>query len=104
MSPKRRQEQPREVPLLVRRDIVVFPNSAAQVMVFRSAFQKVIDDAMANDRVIAVVGRRNVRQREFLPSDLYEIATLATISRVLRMPDGSASVLLEGTRRAHIDE
>ena len=104
MSPKRRIEEPREVPLLVRRDIVVFPNSAAQVLVFRSAFQKVIDDAMANDRVIAVVGRRNVRQREFLPSDLYEIATLATISRVLRMPDGSASVLLEGTRRVHIDE
>nr|MCS5643934.1 LON peptidase substrate-binding domain-containing protein [Dehalococcoidia bacterium] len=104
MSPKRRIEEPREVPLLVRRDIVIFPNSAAQVLVFRSAFQKVIDDAMANDRVIAVVGRRNVRQREFLPSDLYEIATLATISRVLRMPDGSASVLLEGTRRVHIDE
>lgn len=104
MSPKRRHEEPREVPLLVRRDIVVFPNSAAQVFVFRSAFQKVIDDAMANDRVIAVVGRRNVRQREFLPSDLYEIGTLATISRVIRMPDGSASVLLEGTRRVHIDE
>ena len=104
MSPKRRIEEPREVPLLVRRDIVVFPNSAAQVLVFRSAFQKVIDNAMDNDRVIAVVGRRNVREREFLPSDLYEIATLATISRVLRMPDGSASVLLEGTRRVHIDE
>ena len=104
MSPKSRQEEPREVPLLVRRDIVVFPNSVAQVLVFRSAFQKVIDNAMDNDHVIAVVGRRNVREREFLPSDLYEIATLATISRVLRMPDGSASVLLEGTRRVHIDE
>ena len=104
MSPQSRQEEPREVPLLVRRDIVVFPHSVAQVLVFRSAFQKVIDNAMDNDRVIAVVGRRNVREREFLPSDLYEIATLATISRVLRMPDGSASVLLEGTRRVHIDE
>ena len=104
MSPKRRSEQPREVPLLVRRDIVVFPNAVTQVMVFRASFQKVIDDAMANDHVIAVVGRRNVRQREFLPSDLYETATLATISRVLRMPDGSASVVLEGSRRVHIDE
>ncbi len=104
MSPKRRSVDPREVPLLVRRDIVVFPNAVAQVMVFRASFQKVIDDAMANDRVIAVVGRRNVKQREFLPSDLYEVATLATISRVLRMPDGSASVVLEGTRRVHIDE
>jgi ATP-dependent Lon protease len=104
VSPKRRSVDPREVPLLVRRDIVVFPNSVAQVMVFRASFQKVIDDAIANDRVIAVVGRRNVKQREFLPSDLYEVATLATISRVLRMPDGSASVVLEGTRRVHIDE
>ncbi len=104
MSPKRRSVDPREVPLLVRRDIVVFPNAVAQVMVFRASFQKVIDDAMANDRVIAVVGRRNVKQREFLPGDLYEVATLATISRVLRMPDGSASVVLEGTRRVHIDE
>ena len=104
MSPKRRSEGPREVPLLVRRDIVVFPNTVAQVVVYRAQFQKVIDDAMANDRVIAVVGRRNVRQREFLPSDLYEVATLATISRVLRMPDGSASLMLEGTRRVHIDE
>ena len=104
MSPKHRSERPREVPLLVRRDIVVFPNTVAQVVVYRAQFQKVIDDAMANDRVIAVVGRRNVRQREFLPSDLYEVATLATISRVLRMPDGSASLMLEGTRRVHIDE
>jgi ATP-dependent Lon protease len=104
VSPKRRSEKPREVPLLVRRDIVVFPNSVAQVIVYRAQFQKVIDDAMANDRVIAVVGRRNVRQRDFLPSDLYEVATLATISRVLRMPDGSASVVLEGSRRVHIDE
>lgn len=104
MSPKRRSEEPREVPLLVRRDIVVFPNAVAQVIVYQAQFQRVIDDAMANDRVIAVVGRRNARQRDFLPSDLYEVATLATISRVLRMPDGSASVVLEGTRRVHIDE
>ena len=63
MSPKRRSERPREVPLLVRRDIVIFPNTVAQVVVYRAQFQKVIDDAMANDRVIAVVGRRNARQR-----------------------------------------
>ena len=104
MSPKRRSEEPREVPLLVRRDVVVFPNAVTQVMVFRASFQRVIDDAMAHDRVIAVVGRRNVRQREFTPTDLYPMGTLATISRVLRMPDGAASVLLEGTRRVRIDE
>ncbi|MDE2801400.1 MAG: endopeptidase La, partial [Chloroflexota bacterium] len=73
------------------------------VMVFRPIFQRAVDEAMAGDRQIVVVGRRNREERDFTPEDLYTVGTLATVNRVMRLPDGTASVVLEGFRRVSIE-
>ena len=104
MSPRRRKPSPRELPFLVRRDVVVFPRVMGQVMVFRPQFQRAVDEALASDRQIVVVGRRNREDRDFTPDDLCKVGTMATVNRVMRLPDGSASVVLEGFKRVAIQE
>ena len=104
MSPRRRKPSLQQFPLLVRRDVVVFPRVMGQVMVFRPIFQRAVDEAMAGDRQIVVVGRRNREERDFTPEDLYTIGTLATVNRVMRLPDGTASVVLEGFQRVSIQD
>ena len=103
MSPRRRKNAALELPLLARRDVVVFPRVMGQVMVFRPIFQRAVDEAVAGDRQIVVVGRRNQQERDFVPDDLYGVGTLATVSRTMRLPDGSASIVLEGLQRVRID-
>ena len=103
MSPRRRKPSLQQFPMLVRRDVVVFPRVMGQVMVFRPIFQRAVDEAMAGDRQIVVVGRRNREERDFTPEDLYTIGTLATVNRVMRLPDGTASVVLEGFQRVSIE-
>ena len=103
MSPRRRKESTLDLPVLVRRDVVVFPNVMGQVMVFRPLFQRAVDEALAGDRQIVVVGRRNQQERDFTPDDLYSVGTLATVQRMMRLPDGTASLVLEGLRRVSID-
>ena len=104
MSPRRRKPIPEQFPILVRRDVVVFPRVMGQVMVFRPMFQRAVDEAMAGDRQIIVVGRRNREERDFTPDDLFTIGTMATVSRVMRLPDGTASVVLEGSHRVTIEQ
>ena len=103
MSPRRRKPISQEYPMLVRRDVVVFPRVMGQVMVFRPIFQRAVDAAMAGDQKIIVVGRRNREERDFTPDDLYTVGTMATVQRVMRMPDGTASVVLEGIHRVSIE-
>lgn len=104
MSPRWRKPSLQHFPLLVRRDVVVFPRVMGQVMVFRPIFQRAVDEAMAGDRQIVVVGRGNREERDFTPEDLFKIGTLATVNRVMRLPDGTASVVLEGSSRVSIEE
>ena len=93
-----------ELPLLPRRDTVVYPELLNQLMVMRPAFQRAVEEAVSGDRKILVVGRRNVDSREFSVDDLYSVGTLATVGRVLKMPDGSATVWLQGEERVRILE
>ena len=103
MSPRRKRPIPQHLPLLVRRDVVVYPNVMGQLMVFRPLFQRAIDAAMADDRRIVVVGRHNRDEQDFTPDDLCAVGTMATVSRVMRLPDGTASVVLEGSQRVALD-
>jgi len=73
-------------------------------MVIRPVFQRAIEEAVSGDRKIIVVGRRNVRRRDFDVADLYSVGTLATVGRVLKMPDGSSTVWLQGEERIRILE
>ena len=94
-------EQP-EFPLLPRRDTVVFPKLLSQLMVMRPSFHRALEEAISHDHKIVVLARKNTHQREFGIEDLYSVGTLATVGRLLKLPDGSANVWLQGESRVKI--
>ena len=91
-----------EFPLLPRRDTVVFPKLLSQIMVMRPSFHRALEEAMSHDRKIVVLARKNTHKREFGIEDLYSVGTLATVGRLLKLPDGSANVWLQGESRVKI--
>ncbi|MBI4200090.1 MAG: endopeptidase La [Chloroflexi bacterium] len=93
-----------ELPLLPRRDSLAFPRVFAQFAILRPAFQRAVEEALSRDHKIVVVGRGNVQERDFQPQDLYRVGTLTTVIRLLRMPDGSATVWLQGEHRVRVLE
>jgi len=76
----------------------------AQLLVVRPAFQRAVEEAVAGDRRILVTGRANPQNRDFDLQDVYPIGTLAIVGRMLKLPDGSATVWLQGETRVRITE
>lgn len=93
-----------ELPVLPRRDALVYPKVLTQLFVMRPTYQRALEEAMAGDRKIIVVGRENVYSSDFAISDLYSIGTVAYIARILKLPDGASTVWLQGEERARILE
>ncbi len=97
----------RDMPALPVRDTVILPGMVVPLYVDESSALQSIDAAMADDRTILVVTRRTSEQKvplNPLAPDVFSIGTECSIGRVLRMPDGTNNVLIQGLRRARIDE
>ncbi|HLG71541.1 MAG TPA: endopeptidase La [Chloroflexota bacterium] len=101
---RRRGEEELIGPLAVLpvRDTVLFPHMVTPLFVMRERSVKAIEEAMARDRAIVVVAQRDPEVEDVGPNDLYDIGTEAVIGRMLKMPDGTTSVLVQGQRRARI--
>ncbi|MBI4311681.1 MAG: LON peptidase substrate-binding domain-containing protein, partial [Chloroflexi bacterium] len=93
-----------ELPLLPRRDTLVYPRLMTQMLVVRPEFQRAVEEAVAGDRRILVTGRANTQGRDFDIRDIYPIGTLAMVGRMLKLPDGSATIWLQGETRIRILE
>jgi ATP-dependent Lon protease len=93
-----------EYPLLAVRDTIVFPHMMIPLFVGRDRSLRAIDEALEAEHHIVIVGQRDADIRDPSPQDLYTIGTIASIARMLRMPDGTTSVLVEGLQRAKIAE
>jgi len=93
-----------EYPLLAVRDTVVFPHMMIPLFVGRDRSLRAVDDALSGDHSIVIVAQREPEILDPNPEDLYDIGTVASIARMLRMPDGTTSVLVEGLQRARIVE
>jgi ATP-dependent Lon protease len=93
-----------EYPLLAVRDAVVFPHMMIPLFVGRDRSLRAVDEALDDDHCIVIVAQKEPEIREPAPEDLYEIGTIASIARTLRMPDGTTSILVEGLQRAKIVE
>jgi len=93
-----------EYPLLPVRDAVVFPHMMIPLFVGRDRSLRAVDEALEGDQHIIVVSQKEAETREPTPEDLYSVGTIASIARMLRMPDGTTSVLVEGLQRARIIE
>ncbi len=93
---------PRLVPLLPLRDIIVFPYMVVPLFVGREKSIAALEDAMANDKQILLAAQKRAKTNEPAEDDIYSVGTLGTIIQLLRLPDGTVKVLVEGKRRARI--
>ena len=104
VPPPEPEAQIEELPLLPRREALVFPKLVSQLAVFRAAFQRSLQEAVAGDRRIVIIGRRNVQSSEFDVNDLYEVGTMSMVGRMLKLPEGASTVWLQGEERVRILE
>jgi ATP-dependent Lon protease len=90
------------VPLLPLRDIVVFPHMVVPLFVGRAKSIRALEDAMAGSRELLLVAQRDHKVDDPRDQDVYRVGTVGAILQLLRLPDGTVKVLVEGKSRARI--
>ncbi|HUH76256.1 MAG TPA: endopeptidase La, partial [Devosia sp.] len=93
----------RVYPVLPLRDIVVFPGMIVPLFVGREKSVKALEEVMRDDKHILVVTQKNAQDDDPAPDQIYETGTIATVLQLLKLPDGTVKVLVEGLSRAKID-
>ncbi|MSP14491.1 MAG: endopeptidase La [Chloroflexi bacterium] len=93
-----------EYPLLPVRDTVLFPHMVTPLFVGRERSVSAVEAAMAEDLPLVVVSQRDPEVQDPEPDDLYTVGSEVTVGRMLRMPDGTTSILTQGTQRVRILE
>ena len=94
--------EPAELPVLPLRDVVVFPHMVIPLFVGREKSVRALEIAMAGSKQILLVAQRSPDVDEPAAGDLYTIGTIASVLQLLKLPDGTIKVLVEGTQRAEI--
>jgi ATP-dependent Lon protease len=89
-------------PVLPLRDIVVFPHMIVPLFVGREKSVKALESAMQDNRQVLLVTQKSAQQDDPGAGDLYNIGTLGTVLQLLKLPDGTVKVLVEGQKRAKI--
>ncbi len=90
------------LPVLPLRDIVVFPHMIVPLFVGREKSVRALEAVMKDDKQILLVAQKNAAQDEPSSDDIYRVGTVSTILQLLKLPDGTVKVLVEGGRRARI--
>ena len=90
------------LPLLPLRDVVVYPQIVQPLFVGRPKSIKALEIAMASAKQVLLVAQKNASEDEPGADDLFSIGTVATILQLIRLPDGTVKVLVEGLERAKI--
>lgn len=91
-------------PVLPLRDIVVFPHMIVPLFVGREKSVRALEDVMKDDKQILLAAQKSATDDDPTPDDIYEIGTIATVLQLLKLPDGTVKVLVEGGQRARITE
>ncbi len=92
------------IPVLPLRDVVVYPHMVIPLFVGRDKSIVALDRAMNSDKKILLIAQQKADLDDPQPEDLYEVGTLATILQLLKLPDGTVKVLVEGGERATVDK
>ncbi|KZX53500.1 endopeptidase La [Halioglobus sp. HI00S01] len=92
-----------ELPLLPLRDVVVYPHMVLPLFVGREKSIEALEDAMANDKQVLLVAQRNAADDNPGADDIYQIGTVSNILQLLKLPDGTIKVLVEGGYRASVE-
>lgn len=90
-------------PVLPLRDIVVFPHMIVPLFVGREKSVRALEDVMKDDKQILLVAQKNAADDDPGKDDIYQIGTVSTVLQLLKLPDGTVKVLVEGMQRASID-
>ena len=99
-----KEELPGSLPILPLRNTVLFPGVVIPISAGRDKSIKLINDANAGNKIIGVVAQKNEEDEDPTKNDIYSVGTVAQILRVLKMPDGNITVILQGKKRFEIDE
>ena len=90
---------PDSLPILTLRNTVLFPGVVLPITVGRDTSLKLVKDAFSDDRLIGVVAQKRSETENPSPTDLYSYGTVASILKLIKMPDGSKSIVIQGKRR-----
>ncbi|MBA6252654.1 endopeptidase La [Colwellia sp. MB3u-55] len=93
-----------EIPVLALRDVVVYPQMVIPLFVGREKSIRCLDIAMENDKQVFLVAQKDAAVDDPTADDVYRAGTIATILQMLKLPDGTVKVLVEGARRARITQ
>lgn len=98
----KKHESMNSLPLLPLRDVVVYPHMVVPLFVGREKSIKALENAMIQDKKILLVAQQNASDDDPVLDDLYAVGTVATVLQLLKLPDGTVKVLVEGLFRAEI--
>lgn len=93
-----------DIPVLALRDVVVYPHMVIPLFVGREKSIRCLEVAMNKDKRIFLVAQKEAETDDPTPSEIYQVGTVATILQLLKLPDGTVKVLVEGVQRAQISE
>ena len=96
--------QKKSIPILPLRDIVVFPHMVAPLFVGRKQSVNALNNAMTSDKKIFLLAQKNSEIDKPNESNLYKYGTIAKVLQLLKLPDGTIKVLVEGIERAKVDK
>jgi len=95
---------PEELPVLGLKDVVIFPQMVTALGVSTEKELKLLDNVLATNRFVALVAQKDTEKDKLNPSDLYEYGTASVVLQMLRMPDNTAKMLVQGIARIRIKE
>jgi len=93
-----------EIPVLALRDVVVYPQMVIPLFVGREKSIRCLDIAMENDKQVFLVAQKDAAIDDPTSEDVYSVGTVATVLQMLKLPDGTVKVLVEGVKRAQISK
>jgi ATP-dependent Lon protease len=96
------QEIPSVLPVLPLRDTVVFPDTMIPLTIGQERSIRLIDEVLASDRLLALVASKNPELETPGPAELYEIGTVALAHKMVKLPDGTMRILVQGVRRVRV--
>src|SRR3990167_5783796 len=95
---------PEIMPLLPMRDIVIFPSMILPLFVGREASITAVDEALAKDRLIFLVGQKKEEDEDPIPEGIYKVGCISIIMRMHKLPDGRVKILAQGLAKAQITD
>jgi ATP-dependent Lon protease len=97
-------EYPTALPVLPLKETVVFPQSMSPLAIGQERSVRLIDDVVAGDRLLALITARDASAESPGFDDIYEVGTIALVHKMIKVPDGTLRILVQGIDRVHLDQ